>query len=65
MKTRMNKAKDKVEELRTNNASSKDIQEAEVIADKFKKQHDDLASQIKDIKGNEKEKRLKKRFESN
>jgi aminopeptidase N len=65
LKTRLGKATDKVEELRKNNASSKDILEAQMDETKMKKQHDELEATIKDIKSNEKEKRLKKMFDGN
>jgi hypothetical protein len=65
LKSRENKASDRVEELRKNNVAQKDIQAAEMDVTALKKQHDDLAARIKEIKSNEKEKRLKKRFESN
>jgi aminopeptidase N len=64
LKSRMNKATDKVEELKKTNAFQKDIQEAQHEETKIIKQHDDLEATIKDIKSNEKEKRLKKLFDS-
>jgi aminopeptidase N len=65
LKTRMSKATDKVEELRKNNASQKDIHEAQLDETEIKKHYDDLEAKIKNIKSSEKESRLKKMFDEN
>jgi aminopeptidase N len=65
LKSRMSKASEKVDELKQSNASQKEIRDAEFEETRLKKQHDDLESSIKAIKNNEKEKRLKKLFDTN